>query len=66
MDRAVEAKLRNPAISAEEALRIGGYKYPKDYNGKRKSIVDSDNISIRVRKDNLMKRLRKIRNAVAD
>jgi hypothetical protein len=77
MDRAVEARWRNPSLSAEEALRIGGYVFPPmpsssdDADGKagaaaaRREVVDSDNVSIAQRKNNLLRRLRLRRNALA-
>ena len=67
MDRAVEAKWCNPALSAEEALRMGGYVFPKssDNADGKKGVVDSDNVSIAQRKNNLLRRLRLRRNAVA-
>ncbi|KAL3808162.1 hypothetical protein ACHAXA_010648 [Cyclostephanos tholiformis] len=68
MDRAVEARWRDPSLSAEEALRIGGYVFPPsssiNADGKRGSssalggVVDSDNVSISQRKNNLLRRLR--------
>ncbi len=74
MDRAVEARWRDPSLSAEEALRIGGYVFSPsssgDADGKgggavRREVVDSDNISIAQRKNNLLRRLRLKRNALA-
>ena len=77
MDRAVEARWRDPSLSAEEALRIGGYVFPPppsssdDADGKvdaaaaRREVVDSDNVSIAQRKNNLLRRLRLRRNALA-
>jgi len=73
MDRAAEAKWRDPSLSAEEALRIGGYVFPPSLAGAdgkkgaaaRKEVVDSDNVSIAQRKNNLLRRLRLRRNSLA-
>ena len=72
MDRAVEAMWRNPALSAEEALRMCSYVFPQssdNADGKKgikawKGVIDSDNVSIAQRKNNLLCRLRPRRNAV--
>jgi len=60
MDRAVQAKWDNPTISAEEALRVGGFDVPP-LDGKgviEKSCTDSDGVTITKRKENLGKQLK--------
>jgi len=97
MDRAVEAKFHDPSLSAEEALRIGGFVFStttavpppvmpffsggsggvdgsgiliiktgnggNNKGGRDATIVDTDNISLAQRKNNLLRRLRLRRNA---
>ena len=65
MDRAVEARWQDPTLSTEEALRIGGYEFPDlEGSGKlQKDTVDSDNVSVTQRKNNLLRRLRQKKNA---
>ena len=101
MDRAVEAKFHDPSLSAEEALRIGGFAFStttaipppgmpfftdgggsggvdgsgiliiktgnggNNKGGRDATIVDTDNISLAQRKNNLLRRLRLRRNDAA-
>ena len=73
MDRAVEAKWRDPALSAKEAFRMGDYVFPQSSNDADvkkgaedwKGIVDSDDVSIAQLKNNLPRRMRLRRNAAA-
>lgn len=60
MDRAVQARLDDPTLSAEDALRTGGYEFPvlADQKLTDKEVVDSDNVSIHQRKNNLLRRVR--------
>mmetsp|Transcript_11568 Transcript_11568/g.25364 ORF Transcript_11568/g.25364 Transcript_11568/m.25364 type:complete len:707 (+) Transcript_11568:62-2182(+) len=60
MDQAVEARWEDPTLTSEEALRIGGYEFPPlDEKGVlQKDIMDSDNVCITQRKNNLLRRLR--------
>jgi len=62
MDRAVEAKQQDPTLTSEDALRIGGYEFPeigkREIGKSEKDIMDSDNVSIKQRKNNLLRRLR--------
>ncbi|KAL9186096.1 hypothetical protein ACHAXT_005334 [Thalassiosira profunda] len=55
MDKAVEAKWQNPSLSNEEALRIGGFVFPR---GAKSHEKDADNVTFGQRKNNLMRRLR--------
>ena len=65
MDRAVEARWQDHTLTTEEALRIGGYEFPDLVgSGKlQKDTVDSDNVSVTQRKNNLLRRLRQKKNA---
>ena len=60
MDRAVQARLEDPSLSTEEALRVGGFEFPSlDQKGvAQKDIMDGDNVSVAQRKNNLLRRLR--------
>jgi hypothetical protein len=56
MHRAVSARLENPDLSLYEALRIGGFDYPA--NNDDASQVDSENVTLGQRKNQLSRRLR--------
>ena len=69
MDRAVQAKWENPDMSTELALRIGGFDYPplESVSGvTQKELVDSEGRSITQRKNNLLRRLRHLRQWYGD
>lgn len=55
MNRAVEAKLKNPHLSLLEALRIGGFHYPPTATA---SVVDDEQVTLSQRKNQLSRRLR--------
>lgn len=63
MHRAVEARLIDPNISLLQALTKGGFLFPLDVKGNfcAKTLVDSDNIHLQQRKNQLSRRLRNIR-----
>jgi len=67
MDRAVEARLEDPSLSTEEALRVGGFEFPSlDQKGvAQKDIMDGDNVSVAQRKNNLLRRLRQSKKSNA-
>lgn len=56
MNRAVEAKLKDPSCSLSHAIRVGGFHYPG--NGNANS-VDGENVTLGQRKNQLNRRLRK-------
>ena len=58
MNRAVEAKLRNPGISLSDALKAGGFKYPPKATA---SVLDEENVTLGQRKNQLNRRLRQAR-----
>jgi hypothetical protein len=58
MNRAVQAKLNKPHIALTDALRIGGFEYPPKATA---SAVDSDNVTLGQRKNQLNRRLRQAR-----
>ena len=59
MDRAVQAKLDDPALPLLDALRLGGFIFPKlDGSSPQYSFQDTDNIKITQRKNQLLRRLR--------
>lgn len=60
MHKAVAAKLENPSLSLIEALRIGGFDYPENAADDAFT-VDSDNITLGQRKNQLNRRLRTAR-----
>ena len=65
MDKAVRARLDDPQISTEEALRIGGFEFQEiDSNDavSQRDIFDADNVSMQQRKNNLHRRLRHVAN----
>jgi hypothetical protein len=55
MHRAVAARLSNPKISLFEALQVGGFEYPNDEDS---NAVDSENITLGQRKNQLSRRVR--------
>ena len=68
MDRAVEAIWQDPTLTAEEALRVGGFEYPlssetKKTKKKQTEILDADQVSLAQRKNNLYRRVRKRKQA---
>ena len=65
MKLALQAKIRNPKMSAYDALKIGGFAFPKQEKGmKAADIYDCDNISLQQRKNQLSRRICRIRDAV--
>ena len=60
MDRAVRAKLDDAELSLVDALRVGGFVFPdiSDSGTPQYSVVDSDNVKITQRKNQLLRRLR--------
>jgi hypothetical protein len=63
MDRAVQAKLDDPSLSLVDALRSGGFVFPllNDAATPQYSVVDSDNVKITQRKNQLLRRLRTVK-----
>ena len=57
MHKAVAARMENPNLSLMEALRIGGFNYPEDC-GDDGTCMDSDNITLGQRKNQLSRRCR--------
>eukprot|EP00580_Thalassiosira_gravida_P004417 CAMPEP_0201623924 /NCGR_PEP_ID=MMETSP0493-20130528/276_1 /ASSEMBLY_ACC=CAM_ASM_000838 /TAXON_ID=420259 /ORGANISM="Thalassiosira gravida, Strain GMp14c1" /LENGTH=832 /DNA_ID=CAMNT_0048093653 /DNA_START=129 /DNA_END=2627 /DNA_ORIENTATION=- len=71
MDRAVDARWADPALSIEEALRIGGFEFPllsdPDRKGvTQKDLIDGDGVSVTQRKNNLLRRLRQRKRMVSE
>lgn len=60
MDRAVELKLNDPSLSLLDALRQGGFVFPDldDSSTPQYTVVDSDNVKITQRKNQLLRRIR--------
>jgi hypothetical protein len=63
MDAAVEAKINDPDLSLVDALRQGGFVFPDidDTNAPQYTVVDSDNVKITQRKNQLLRRLRSMK-----
>lgn len=63
MDAAVEAKMNDPDLSLVDALRQGGFVFPNidDTNAPQYTVVDSDNVKITQRKNQLLRRLRSMK-----
>lgn len=64
MHRAVTAKLLDPSLNLLEALTEGGFSFPLisyEMSLSSKTLVDSDNIHLQQRKNQLSRRLRNIR-----
>ncbi|KAL7445093.1 hypothetical protein ACHAXM_011821 [Skeletonema potamos] len=63
MDAAVEAKINDPDLSLVDALRQGGFVFPNidDTNAPQYTVVDSDNVKITQRKNQLLRRLRSVK-----
>jgi hypothetical protein len=57
MHNAVAARTANPEITLLEALRAGGFDFPKE-GGDDSTLVDSDNVTLGQRKNQLSRRLR--------
>jgi len=66
MDRAVQAKLDDPALPLLEALRKGGFIFPSldDSTTPQYTVVDSDNVKITQRKNQLLRRIRTAKKKV--
>lgn len=63
MDRAVRAKLDDPSLPLVDALRLGGFDFPQlDGSSPQYSFQDKDNVKITQRKNQLLRRLRTIKN----
>lgn len=60
MDRAVQSKLDDPSLSLLDALRQGGFIFPAldDSATPQYTVVDSDNVKITQRKNQLLRRIR--------
>ena len=59
MDRAMQAKLDDPTLPLLDALRLGGFVFPKLLGSIPQSpFLDTDNIKITQRKNQLLRRLR--------
>ena len=60
MDRAVKLKLDNPSLPLLDALREGGFVFPacNDSTTPQYCVVDSDNVKITQRKNQLLRRVR--------
>mmetsp|Transcript_34364 Transcript_34364/g.58306 ORF Transcript_34364/g.58306 Transcript_34364/m.58306 type:complete len:483 (+) Transcript_34364:94-1542(+) len=60
MDRAVQAKLDDPTLPLLDALRQGGFVFPSldDSRTPQYTVVDSDNVKITQRKNQLLRRIR--------
>jgi len=66
MTRAVQARIRNPKISSYDALTAGGFVYPRPERGvSPMDVYDADNVSLQQRKNQLSRRIRQVRDAVA-
>ena len=66
MSRAIKAKIQSPGMSSYNALTAGGFVFPTVKRGVRSAdIYDSDNVSLQQRKNQLSRRLRQVRDAVA-
>lgn len=61
MHRAVAARLADPNLSLFDALRIGGFNYPTDDDS---SCIDSENVKLGQRKNQLSRRVRMARRQV--
>jgi hypothetical protein len=63
MDAAVEAKINNPDLSLVDALKQGGFVFPnvEGASTPQYNIVDSDNVKITQRKNQLLRRLRSVK-----
>lgn len=57
MHKAVAARMENPNLSLMEALRIGGFNYP-EHCGDDGTCLDTDNITLGQRKNQLSRRCR--------
>jgi hypothetical protein len=55
MHRAVAARMRDPNMTLFDALRVGGFEYPADDDA---GCVDSENVTLGQRKNQLSRRLR--------
>ena len=65
MTLALQAKIRNPKMSAYDALKVGGFVFPRQEKGmKAADIYDCHNISLQQRKNQLSRRIKQIRDAV--
>lgn len=60
MDQAVQAKLDDPSLTLLDALRRGGFIFPNfdDNSTPQYTVVDSDNVKITQRKNQLLRRIR--------
>ncbi|KAL9181444.1 hypothetical protein ACHAXT_010249 [Thalassiosira profunda] len=63
MDRAVQLKLDDPSLSLLDALREGGFIFPAldDSTTPQYTVVDSDNVKITQRKNQLLRRIRAVK-----
>lgn len=63
MDNAVQAKLDDPSLSLLDALRAGGFVFPSldDSATPQYTVVDSDNVKITQRKNQLLRRIRTVK-----
>lgn len=60
MDKAVQAKLDDSSLSLLDALRVGGFVFPAldESATPQYTVVDSDNVKITQRKNQLLRRIR--------
>lgn len=66
MNLALQAKIRNPKMTAYDALKIGGFDYPRQEKGmKATDIYDCDNVSLQQRKNQLSRRIRQVKITLA-
>ena len=66
MTLALQAKIRNPKMTAYDALKIGGFEYPRQERGmKATEIYDCDNINLQQRKNQLSRRIRQVKTTLA-
>ena len=61
MHKAVAARMENPNLSLYDALLMGGFDY---FANDDKSILDSKNVTLGQRKNQLSRRLRLAKKAV--
>ena len=66
MDYAVQAKLDDPSLPLLDALRQGGFIFPAldDASTPQYTVVDSDNVKITQRKNQLLRRIRTAKKKV--
>lgn len=60
MKQAIQAKMDDPDLSLVDALKAGGYVFPKldEPDAKIASVEDTDGITVYQRRNQLLRRLR--------